>query len=236
MTTRILLEPQGGEGNGGQATQEKAPERAQGDATTTQAAPDLTKAVEGLLARHGDATAALRVLLGENYSHRDEIRALRGRLPAEGAIVLAGDDAKHWSAYRQLGTPADVRKAIEEGKTSATALGSLRKAETDRAAAEVAGFRSSVLATLAKDLELEVVEEKSKDGKAVTKVARVKGEGDTRTPLAEYAQQHWKDFLPSLKSEPERRAPGSPTGRIERPVPSSGAGQGNAPKRPRSLF
>lgn len=224
MLGRLMLDPQGGEGNGGGAeTPTTTPAEARG--------PDLSKAAENLVARHGDPTAALLVLLGENFKEREKVRELSGRLPREGALVLEGDDAKHWSTYRQLGAPGDIRKALEAGKQHEAEAGNFRRAEVVRSAAEVTGFKASVLATLARDLEIEI-EETEEGGKAVRE-AVVKGEGGERVSLLKYAESRWPDFLSSLKMEAAPRV-GTPTVPRPRTVPA-GTGQ-QARRRPISTF
>jgi hypothetical protein len=222
MFGRFLLEPQGGEGGGSTTTEVKADDAKAGDKGA-----DLVKAVEGLISRHGDPTAALRVLMGENYASRDRIRELTARLPAGSSLVLDGDDVKHWNTYKQLGTPGDLKKSLDAGQQFEAEAGGFRKAELVRSAAEVHGFKPSVLGTLARDLDIEIAEAKGKDGKPV-RVAVVRGEGDSKTPLTEYAEAHWADFLPSLRADPAARPVGTPTLQRPRTVP---AGSGTAAKR-----
>ena len=203
-------------------------------------APDLVKAVEGLIARHGDSTAALRVLLGENHTYRDQIRELKGRLPPEGSRILQGEDARHWDTYRQLGNPGDLRKSLEAGKQYEAEVAGFRRAAILRDAAELSGFRPSVLSLAARDLEIEIADEKGKDGKAV-RVAYVKGEGDTREDLQAYAEAHWGELLPSLRAAQERpvgtpRAGGMPPGSPPRPLQGSTNGTTTPSQRPRSTF
>src|SRR6185437_4360141 len=172
----------------------------------------------------------------------------KARVPGDDAVVLKGDEAKHWSDYRKLGAPGDLRKAIEEGATHQAEAGTLRKAEVTRSAAELHGFKPIVLGTLAKALEITIGDRLDKDGKPVlkdgkpVKAALVKGEGDKLTALDDYAGEHWKDFLPSLSVEPPQTT--KPRG-TPRPEQSRQAGNGNGntngneqepPKRHRSGF
>lgn len=166
--------------------------------------PDLVKAVEGLIAKHGDSTAALRVLLAENHGYRDQLREAKAKLPADGSLVLVGDEAKDWGTYRQLGKPSELRKAIEEGSTATAERDALRKAGTLREAAELHGYKPSVLQTLADKLDVGFADIKGQDGKttrkAVVKLADADGKA-VETPLDDYAAKHWQDFLPALKTE-----------------------------------
>lgn len=221
-------------------------------ATTQTAAKgaDLSKAAEGLVAKHGDPTAALLVLLGENYSLRDKNRDLGAKVPGEGAVILTGDDAKHWGSYRALGTPNDLKKSIDEGKQHAADLGTYRKADVTRSAAEAHGFSPKVLGTLTEKLDIEMGQLKDdkgvllgKDNKALPKdgipvpVAYVKGEGDERTALDKYAASHWGEFMPSLKPSTETPKPnGTPNAFKGRTFQPAAQGGGEAPKRVRSGF
>lgn len=183
--------------------------------------PDLVKAVEGLIARHGDSMAALRVLLAENHGYRDEIRKLKETQPPADALVLKGDDAKAWQAYVTLGKPSDLRKALDDGKTAQTEADGFRREKLHGEAAALHGFKAAVLDRLARQdgLTIEIKDEKDKAGKAV-KVAHVKGEGDASTPLTEYAEKQWSEFLPSLKAGDKGAVPGTPPRRNGVPTPT----------------
>lgn len=236
---RILMNTAGGEGGAG--SENKGGENKGGDDKGGAKATDLSKAAEGLVAKHGDPTAALLVLLGENYSLRDKNRDLGAKVPGEGTIVLTGDDAKHWGTYRQLGEPGEIRKAIDEGKQHAAEVGTFRKAEVIRSAAEIHGFKPGVLGTLAKDMEITIGERHDKDGKPVLKdgkpvrAALVKSEGDRLVPLDEHAARQWGDFLPSLKVATER-SNGTPTVARGRTAPAGQGAGGGEKQRPTSTF
>lgn len=178
---------------------------------------DLVKAVEGLVAKHGDTTAALRVLLGENYSYRDQIRDLKAKVPGGEDVVLKGEEAKHWGSYRALGKPADLKAALDEGATAKTEAGTYRREKLTATSARLTKVDGSaldpeVLGTLADKLDLVLDDLKDdkgvligEDGKPLpkdgtpVKAAFVKGEGDKLTNLAVYVKANWAKFLPSLK-------------------------------------
>jgi hypothetical protein len=187
---------------------------------TDPPAPDLTKAVEALLARHSDPNAALRVLLGENNTLRDQVKDVTGKLPAAGSLVLKGDDARAWEAYQGLGKPADVRKAIEEGAEFKGKATRYEQEKLHAQAAAVAGYKPAVLDRLAVQDGLAIVvtdgKDKGKDGQPVkVAVVRTKDDkgADVDTPLADHAAKHWGDFLPALKGDdaPAPAPAGSPT-------------------------
>lgn len=247
MTWRILRGPEGGEGGGDKGV---ADDKDKGG----DKGADLVKAVEGLISRHGDPTAALRVLMGENYTLRDKVREVSARLPKDGALVLEGEDAKHWGAYKTLGAPNELKRVLEEHGTLKADNRSFRKADVVRSASDIHGFKAKVLGTLAEKLEIEIGESVDdegklvglddkpirKDGKAVL-AAFVKGEGETRTRLDKYASAHWEDYMPSLKPAAETRQSspfGTPTTRPPGPSPiPSGTGDGKPKvRRPISSF
>lgn len=208
----------------------------------TEKAPDLKEAAKTLVEKHGDANAAVVTLLNENYKSRDTIRDLKAKVPAEGAVVLTGDDVKAWQKYNALGKPSDLEKGLNEGNKAKTTVAGYRKAEHNAKVAEVAGFKPTVLATLAKDLDIEIRDAVDKDGKPVkdkagnvVREAVVKGEGDTVTPLAKYAETNWADFLPSLKGDaPKKSTDGSPLARAGLTPPKPPVEPTDKPKR--SLF
>jgi hypothetical protein len=219
---RILLEPQGGEGG----TPEPKVEAK---------APDLSRAAEGLVAKHGSHDAALLVLLGETHGYRDKLRDVQAKLPPEGAVVLTGDDAKHWGHYKALGAPGDVKKALDEGTTAKGEVGAYRKKDLTATAAKLTRIDGGtldpeVLGTLAEKLDLVIDDLKDdkgnlvgEDGKPLAKdgvpvrAAFVKGEGDKLTGLAAYARANWAKFLPSLKV-----AQGSATTKVTPTGPGTG--------------
>lgn len=165
-----------------------------------ESTPDLSKSADGLVSKHGDSTAALKVVIGENYEYRTRLREMKAQLPKDGGLVLSADDAKAFSAFRALGTPDELKTALEAGKTASDQVTRFAREKTHNHAASLTGFKPSVLAALAeKDkAEIVVIPGKDKAGKDI-EVAHVKGEGDKTTPLAEYAESKWKDFLPALK-------------------------------------
>ena len=171
---------------------------------------DATKAVERLSKRYGGIEGALKQLVSDNYGYREEIRSLKDRVPKDGSVVLEGDSVKHWNSYRELGAPSDLKKMSEELGATKGQVATLLKAQVVGKAAKLHGLEESVLSTLAKDVELDIVE-KVAEGKA-THIAVVKHDGDKTTPLEEYAKTQWAAFLPALKPAATTRALGTPAG------------------------
>lgn len=98
----------------------------------------IDEAMEELRSRHGSLENALRFLTTENFNHRvrsrrhkARITELEAKVPAAGAVVLTGDDAKAFADFKELKlSAADVKARIEK----ATKLeGDLAKAEDERA-------------------------------------------------------------------------------------------------------
>lgn len=137
----------------------------------------------------------------DNYRLREERRGLKqqlteaaGKVPADGSKVLTVDEAKTYDAYVALGKPADIKTALESKGTAETELTALKREKQIAKAAEAAGFKASVLTTLAGDLDIQV--RPVKDSAPLVVVVTAEGE----TALADYAQAHWADFLPALEA------------------------------------
>jgi hypothetical protein len=205
---RILLDPKG-EGEGGPSS-----------------APDLAKAVQGLIDRHGTQDAALRTLLAENYSLRDANRDLKAKVPGEGTVVLQGDDAKDWNSYRELGKVSDLRKAVSERDQFQNEAEAFRRAESYAEAATLSGMNPKAFRRLAEQekLRLETKEIRGADGK-LTPTVHVKGTDDkgaeTLTPIDEYAEKAWPEMLPALR-DGQKVDPARPNGTpLRRDPPAS---------------
>jgi len=180
---RILLDPQGGEG-----TSPTDPPEDKGKA------PDLKVVAEKLIEKHGSESEAVRVLLNENHSYRDQLRDLKAKIPGEGTVVLSGDDAAHWSAYRDLGKPEDLKKQIKDGLAEREELGVFRREKSLAVIAKAAGVENvSAFLKVAATPEQHVVKEEKKDGKDIASVF-VK-DGDNEVAFETF----YADFLPSLR-------------------------------------
>lgn len=158
----------------------------------------LEQAFANLANRQGGTDAAGVLLLQENRAYRDQIRELQqqlqdlqGQVPADDAVVLSGDDATAWQAYQELGAPDELRQQREQYQT-------LQRRQLLTEAAKTAGYKVSVLEKLAGDVTVELREQRQ-DGKAMQLPYVV--DGDNATLLTEYAEQHWTDFLPSLREQ-----------------------------------
>jgi hypothetical protein len=197
---RLLLDPQGGEGGTGTPTP-----------TPTDFDPQV--AIREAVARHGDAERALGYFLRDNRKYRKDNGELKAKLPPEGAVVLAGDDARAWAEYTSLGKAGDLKAALAERDRFRDEAEGLRRAEVHKQAAEIHGYRASVLGDLVerKKLHVEVKDETVKGKPA--RVAYVRDEVDGKPlemKLTDYAEKHWSEYLPSLRVAPARPSPGTP--------------------------
>lgn len=175
---------------------------------------DVVKSFERLLERHGNsATTVAQLLFTENKELRDKARQLESRLPAEGALVLSGNDVAAWQAYQTLGKPDDIKQGLEERTQLQGQLSGAQRAETLRTVAEAVGFKPTVLTNLDRMAKAEgkelafTVRDEQRDGKAI-KVAYVK-DGQTETALTDYAQSNWADFLPALSAQGTQQPTGT---------------------------
>jgi len=192
--------------------------------------PDITAQIEGLIASHGDAKAALRTLYSENYDLRQERRQLREQQQGmqkvpEGGMVLDATQAAAWKKYEALGKPEDLQTAVTERDDLKTKLTTAAHLEAARAAAESCGFKPDVLAKMpgADKLRFEVREE-TVDGEKVQVAYVTAGQGQTPQKLDEYAEANWKDFLPALEAgdggdDDDREGRQEPVRRMVRQVP-----------------
>lgn len=183
----LFLEPDdGGNPAGGQGGQDPAPS-------------DPAAGLRNALQRHqGDALALANQLYSENYQLRERNRQVAAQVPAQGSVVLTSEQAAQWAAYQQLGAPDALKTTLEGAQTAAQELTGLKRQATIRTAADAAGFKSTVLGQLAGDLAIEVREIETNGKKAPA--AFVKGQDGQEVGLAQYAQQHWADFLPALQA------------------------------------
>lgn len=173
-----------------------------------QRQPDLAQQAANLIQRHGSPDAALILLMQENFQLRDARRDLERRLPADGAVVLAGDDVKRWQTYQGLGAPDTIQTALAERDAAKGELTTLQRSKAIADAAQASGYKSSVLERLPKADTLQfTIKDENENGQTVRR-AYVK-DGDTEELLTTYAEREWKDFLPALALESAPRPAGT---------------------------
>jgi hypothetical protein len=191
-----------------------------------------------LLAQYGGQTseAALRMaekladftndnhaLRRKNADYKIEVEQLRGKVAPEGAVILSADDAKAWEAYKTIGKPEDLTKAVTERDAAQAELTTLRRQANLTAAAEAHGYKAAALGKLpslaGKEVELKEVEVEG----VKVKRAFVK-DGTTETGLAEYITAHDPELLPALAADAtDTRA--KPAGGITYPAQQGNGGK-----------
>jgi hypothetical protein len=213
---RILLDGKAAEGNG----QDPPP-------------PDPAEGFRKLLAKHQDDGVRLaETLYGENFKLREKLREAEGRAPGDGALVLKGDDARRWEAYRSLGEPAECKKAFAERDQYRSKSELHDRVEGYDDAAGLLGWNVKAFRRLAVPENLRVGFDERKEAGETVRVPHVvvvdpKGE-EKPVPLAEYVQVHAPELLPSLTGGSKVEPPvprGMPPRRepiLHRPPPDDG--------------
>lgn len=206
-------------GASGDQQQQQSQQQQQGASSSTSSSTTSTSgtaAVETSFQRalertQGDAVQLARLLFGENYDYRNTIRDLTARVPAEGAVVLSGNDAAHWATYRELGTPDELRSVRTERDTFAQREQQRERAALLDEAATVSGFDPDVLKELAGAQLVVEVKKEQKEGKEV-KIAYVVKDDKTLEPLAAHAERAWSKFMPALKVQQQQQRTSSGLG------------------------
>lgn len=150
--------------------------------------------------KNGDAIALATDLLSENANLREDKRQLKKTQIPEGAVVLTGKDAEKWTAFNELGTPDEIQQRINDSEAAVNERNELKAEKVISRAASIAGYKSDVLADLAKSKGFQI--EVEGEGDAAKVVARYKdGEKDVSKPLSEYVESSLAAYLPSLQVE-----------------------------------
>lgn len=226
---RLLLSPDGDGGGGGDPPPAKP---AEGDATLKQ--------IEALVTKHG-ADGALRYLLNERDAKADEAKSLRGKVPPEGAVVLAGDDAKRYAAYVALGDPEALRTALEDRDRFKGQVDGHEREKVHRKVAGLLGYtgpgaEAFVEQAGLRGLEFEFAEEKDKAGKpAEVPYLKAAGEGQARVKAEDFVATKLAHYLPAFRPEAQKTVGGTPARPARAPVPAPGA-SGEPPRKPALRF
>lgn len=148
-----------------------------------------------MIERYGSLERALDAVLDDNVRYRRERNEARGRVPAEGAVVLTPEQSAAWQRYQGLGTDLDALETRLRDGTAAI------ERETARELATVSGANATVLQDRLRvsNLRAEVREVPGQNGAAATRIVHLlNAEGQDQGELRAYATQHWADFMPSL--------------------------------------
>jgi len=163
---------------------------------------------ELLKAHGGDQGAAIRSVMADRDKYRDEATELRGKLPKEGHVVLDPERARTLAAYEALGDPAGLAKQLEAGQTATAERDDLKFHAHMGEVGTLAKMKPKVLADRVKASGIEVIVKEEADPKDLKggklRVPHVKLEGDKTQALADYAKEHWGDYLPALQAEPAK--------------------------------
>lgn len=152
---------------------------------------------------YAEAENKLYSLRDKNRTLREERDGLKAKLPAEGAVVLTKEDAAQLEAYRALGKPEELGKAVTDRDAAQQELGTLRRAETIRSAAEAHGYRAGPLGKLPSLAGKDLLVKEIQEGDAKVKRAFVK-DGATETALPDYIAANDPEFLGALAAETQQ--------------------------------
>ncbi len=166
---------------------------------------------------HNDAmrlSERLAEVLDDNFKLRDKNRTLttelseaKGKVPADGAVVLDKAEAAQWEAYKALGAPDALKTTLAATEDAQSQLAALKRERTIADAAAAHDYRAATLAKLpslaGKDL---IVKDVEIDGKPARQ-AFVAADGKEQ-PLAEYISAHDPEFLPALTADAAKPAGG----------------------------
>ncbi len=210
--------------------------------TTTTTAPIIPKVdadtsetlVDRLVSRYGSANAALSVLADENFQYRTRHRDDQNKITEMQPLVVTKEEKNLLGEYRGYGTPSELKKLKEEYPQLQQQIKERDEKIVVSKAAQLAGFKETVLADQAnsKKISLEIVKEE--DGEEIA-YAKFEGKDDTRMKLTEFAEKHLSDYILSLTAGNDARANGEEPSvtRVPRQVgniPGQGSRQTNAAK------
>lgn len=177
-------------------------------------ADEIRSFVQNILS-NGNVNQQVQTLMTDNFDLREKNRVLRGdnevlrsKVPAEGAVVLTGDDAKTYEAFVALKLkPADIAKLQTDFQALQGKVATAERKGSIAQAAKAEGYDETVLGTLVGDHELTiapVTEEVEGQNKAVDRafigIKDATG-AVTKTRLSEYIEKNHAKFIPSLTVE-----------------------------------
>jgi hypothetical protein len=176
---------------------------------------DLSKIFEafnGRLEKHNNNALELaQQLFRDNYSLREEKRKLsskitdlEGKVPADGSLVLSGDDVKAWESIKALNLSADDIKAkLQSSSDNERELATLKRTELMRQVAHTEGYKATVLSDiLPADAPVEVKDHEKDGEKKKRAFIKIKENGaDRELLLSDYIEGNKADYLPALRVE-----------------------------------
>lgn len=183
---------------------------------------DNADSIARLAARPSDDLAAL--LLRERDRKDGEIRDLKRQLKAaktavpEGGRVLTKDETAAFEGFTKLGTLADVTKRLTDGDAATQRAAALEAERTIERAASAGGYKSAVLADLAKakGFTVELVEETVNGTKTPVPYAvpvGTDGKAGAKVKLTEYVTANLADYVPALTADASSTSRGASAAR-----------------------
>lgn len=213
---RLLLDPAPVEGGGTTPPPAKEPEKAP--------TPDPTEGFKAALGKHNnDALGLARESYSAAETLRTQLAQVQSKLPKDGAVVLAGDDAEAWKAYKALGKPDVIKATVEEHGTLKTQVAQRARLDLYSEIGKAHDWNAAAVADVPgiADLDL-ILKDGTKNGKPA-KVAHIKEvtkDSDGKdvvkeTPLEKYIRDTRPHLMPALtavqsgasKANPARPAP-----------------------------
>lgn len=161
-------------------------------------------AIAEFIAAKGGAHRAVAILLRKKEELETDLHRVRERsreVPAD-AVVLTGDDARAWEAYRGLGKPDEVTRALDTAKADRAWRSERESADHIGQMAAAVGYNARLL-TLAlnerPDAKLELREVTVSEGgrevkKSVPHVVVGTGDAAKAEPLTAFATREFPDL------------------------------------------
>ena len=218
--------PAGGAGGSSQSSGSASQGGAAGGTSTAAPTPEERREgrdeiLTGLLHSYGTYERAAQVLASENWDYRRknkdlnaQVVTLQSRVPADGAIVLTGDDAKAWPQIKALNLTGEklVERVKRADELEQTVVAEQRQKVREEAA-KAQGWNATVLSPLLDQHKLDVdmrdVLVKDASGKESTqKVPYVRKSDDKNAAWEKLSDVVDRDpvlkaFIPALKVVPQ---------------------------------
>jgi hypothetical protein len=170
--------------------------------------------------QNGQAQAKLTELYEDNFKLRGdkqrltaENEDLKGKVPAEGAVVLTGNDKTEYEAIQALGKDSKaLKKIVGEHETLTGEVTALKRKTLVNEIAEAEGWKPSVLERLTQGMDLLGVEEVNEeiddpDREGEKKTVPVKRgyfntkDAEGKTNGKKKLAEELADFMPSLSRD-----------------------------------
>lgn len=150
-------------------------------------------------------------------------RKLRDKAAPDGSVVLSKADADRWTQYVKFGKPDEIASMLGDAQGAQEELKTLKRKGQMREIAETYNLKTSVFEKLGSNLEFDV---KSVEVDGQTKKTAFVKINDQEISLDQYIETEWKDFTPSLLTQPkqepqEQKNVARPTFPAQKPVGES---------------